>query len=84
MVGRVSVFHKEVEERKVVKEDVMFKAFMAAYWVIKEEISNRKFSSLIELLTLLGLDHMKHFQYTAQGSIGEIFLARALLFKTSC
>ena len=75
MLGRVSVFHKEVEERKVVKEDVMFKAFMAAYWVIKEEISNRKFSSLIELLTLLGLDHMKHFQYTAQGSVREIFLA---------
>ena len=75
MLGRVSVFHKEVEERKVVKEDVMFKAFMAAYWVIKEEISNSKFSSLIKLLTLLGLDHMKHFQYTAQGSVREIFSA---------
>lgn len=31
--------------------------------------------SLIDLLTLLGLDHMKHFQYTAQGSVREIFLA---------
>ena len=47
MLGRVSVFHKEGEERKVVEEDVMFKDFMAAYWVITEEISNRMFLSLI-------------------------------------
>ena len=75
MLERVSVFHKEVEERKVVKEDVTFKVFMAAYWVIIEEISNRKFSSLVELVTLLGLDYMKHFQCTAQASIREMFLA---------
>ena len=30
MLGRVSVFHKEMQERKIVKDDVMFKAFYAA------------------------------------------------------
>ena len=76
MLGWVSVFHKEVQERKPVKDDVMCKAFMAAYWLVKEEVSNRKFSSLVNLLTVLGLDEMKHFRYSAQGSIREIFLAR--------
>lgn len=75
MLGRVSVFHKEVQERKLVKDDVMCKAFMAAYWLVKEEVSNRKFSSLVNLLTVLGLDEMKHFRYSAQRSIREIFLA---------
>lgn len=75
MLGRVSVFHKEMQERKIVKDDVMFKAFYAAYWLVKEEISNHKFSSLLDLLKLLGLDQMKHFQYSSQGSVREIFLA---------
>lgn len=44
MLGRVSVFHKEVQERKLVKDDVIWKAFMAAYWLVKEEVPNRKFS----------------------------------------
>ena len=74
MIGQVSVFHKEVPEKKLVK-DVMCKAFMAVYWLIKEEVSNRKFSSLVNLFTELGFDEMKHFQYAAQGSIREIFLA---------
>lgn len=83
MLARVSVFHKEVQERKTVKDDVLLKAFYAAYWLVKEEISNRKFSSLLDLIKLLGLDQMKHFQYSAQGSIREIFLAlgSALLEK---
>lgn len=31
MLGWVSLFHKDVQERKLVKDDVMFKALMAAY-----------------------------------------------------
>ena len=75
MLRRVSVFHKEIQERKIVKDDVIFKAFYSAYWLIKEEISNRKFSSVLDLLKLLGLDEMKYFQYSSQGSMREIFLA---------
>lgn len=42
---------------------------------MKEEVSNQKFSSLVNLFTVLGLDEMKHFWYSAQGSTREIFLA---------
>ena len=38
------------------KVDVIFKAFYLAYWLIKEEISNCKSSSLLDLLKLLGFD----------------------------
>ena len=59
------------------------KAFYSAYWLIKEEISNLKFSSQLDMLKLLGLDEMKYFQYSSQGSMREIFLApgSALLEK---
>lgn len=63
MLGRVAVFHDEVQERKIVKDDIMFKAYYGAYWLVKEEISNRKFQSLLDLLKFLGLDEMEHFQY---------------------
>ncbi|KAL9978156.1 hypothetical protein ACROYT_G015643 [Oculina patagonica] len=83
MLAWVSVFHNEIQERKIVKDDVMFKAFYAAYWLVKEEISDQKFLSLLDLLKLLGLDRMKHFQYSSQGSVREIILAlgSALLVK---
>lgn len=55
MLGRVAVFHDEVQERKIVKDDIMFKAYYGAYWLVKEEISNRKFQSLLDLLKFLGL-----------------------------
>ena len=83
MLGRVAVFHDEVQERKIVKDDIMFKAYYGAYWRVKEEISNRKFQSLLELLKFLGLDEMEHFQYFSAGFMREIFLAlgSALLDK---
>lgn len=83
MLGKVSVFHEEVQERKIVKDDVMFKAFYGAYWLVKEEIFNRKLQSLMDLLKLLCLDEMKHFQYSSRGSIRAIFLVlgSALLDK---
>lgn len=55
MLGRVAVFHDEVQERKIVKDDIMFKAYYRAYWLVKEEISNQKFQSLLDLLKFLGL-----------------------------
>ena len=83
MLGRVAVFHDEVQERKIVKDDIMFKASYGAYWLVKEEISNRKFQSLLDLLKFLGLDEMEHFQYFSAGFMREIFLAlgSALLDK---
>lgn len=77
MLGRVSVFHKEMQKRRIVRDNVMFKAFYVTYWPVREEISNQKFSSLLDLLQLLDLDQTKHFHYSSQGSVREIFLALA-------
>ena len=43
LLSRVSVFQKEFEEREKSKEDVYFNAFLALYWIAKEEIANTKF-----------------------------------------
>lgn len=68
----VSVFQKEFEEEKS-KEDVYFNAFLALYWVAKEEIANTKFSSLLELVEKMGSSHLKFFQHRSGGSVREMF-----------
>ena len=49
MAARMSIFHKEVVERKVIANDVLEKAFsIIAYFLAKEHIANRKFLQLIK------------------------------------
>lgn len=43
----MSVFHKEVGEQKETSKDVLEKAFLVAYFLVKEHITNRKFSSAV-------------------------------------
>ena len=74
MTSRVSIFHKEHEERQRVGEDVQMKAFMAAYWLMKEEIPNCKSIAMLSLIEKLGLDTIKYFDHKNQGSLQEIFL----------
>lgn len=71
---RTSPFHKEVQEREMVKNTVLLKVFTTLYWIAKEEIANTKATSLISLLERLGLGEIKHFQHRSQGSIREVFL----------
>lgn len=40
MMKRVSVFNKEATQKEKVGENVQRKAFLAAYWLMKEEASN--------------------------------------------
>ena len=49
LLSHVSVFQKEFEEREKSKEDVYFNAFLALYWIAEEEITNTKFTGLLEL-----------------------------------
>ena len=49
MAQRVSVFHKQVEERVLAKDEVLYNAIVALYWLAKESIANRKFFSLLNL-----------------------------------
>ena len=55
LLSRVSVFRKEFEEREKSKKDVYFNAFLALYWISKEEIANTKFTSLLEVVEKMGL-----------------------------
>ena len=57
---RVSAFHREINEKENTAHDVSFKAFYSLYWLAKEEIPNRKFTSLLSLLEHLGLEEMKY------------------------
>lgn len=41
MTRRVSFFHKEITEKERVGEDGQKKAFLAAYWLMKEELPNK-------------------------------------------
>ena len=76
MLGRVSRFHKEFKEKEKVQDGALKDAFLAAYWLAKEEIANRKFTSLINLLKLMSPDgKMKHFHYSGQETIRDIFLS---------
>ena len=61
MLSRVSIFHKEVEEQVKSKEEVLQNAFLAVYWLAKEEMANKKFLSLLTLLQMLGLEKHEAF-----------------------
>lgn len=44
------------------------------YWPAKEEIANKKFGSLLELLEQVGLKDMRFFQHRSAGLVREMFL----------
>jgi len=80
---RASPFHKEVQERETVKNDVLVKVFSTLYWLAKEEIANKKATSLLGLLERLGLEEMRHFQHRSRRSIREVFLFLGKAVKNS-
>ena len=75
MLSCVSLFHKEITEKEKVKDTVLMNAFLAAYWIAKEEIANRKFLSLLNLLKIVSQENMKFFNYSGEKTIQSIFLA---------
>ena len=75
MLSRVSLFHKEITEKEKVKDAVLWNAFLAAYWLAKEEVANRKFSSLVDLLKIVSPETMKFFTYSGEETVQSIFLA---------
>ncbi|VDI66017.1 Hypothetical predicted protein [Mytilus galloprovincialis] len=74
-IQRVSPFQKEVNNRKEYASEVLLIAFTSLYWLAKEEVANSKFKSLINLLEVVGVSHMKHFNHSSAGSIREMFLS---------
>ena len=74
MLSRVSQFHKEVTEKEKVKDAVLLNAFLASYLLAKEEIANRKCSSLINLFKIVSPENMKYFNYSGEETVRSIFL----------
>jgi len=71
---QISPFQKEHELRKQCKNEVLNKVFMFIYWLAKEEISNTKLLYLLNLMERAGLQNFKHFTYTREGTLQEMFL----------
>ncbi|XP_068712309.1 zinc finger protein 862-like [Montipora foliosa] len=80
---RVSTFHIEITEKENTAHDVLFKAFYSLYWLAKEEISNRKFTSLLSLLEHLGLEEMKYLNPRSPCAVREMFLVVGQVFSNS-
>ena len=71
---RVSCFQKQLDDRDRVKDDVLIKVFTTTYWLMKEEIANKKVLSMLKLLEQIGLDDIKHFNHKSAGSLRKKFL----------
>ena len=74
LTSRLSLFEKEYQEREKIKDVTIYNAFLAAYWLAKEEMPNGKLFSLISLFQKAGVEHMKYFGYTSAGISRELFL----------
>ena len=83
MNQRVSLFHSQYEEKQAVRNDVLFNAFTALYWLAKEVVANAKFFSLLNLFRVVGVDKMQYFNHKSPGAIREMFLHIGSVLKNS-
>jgi hypothetical protein len=74
LTSRVSIFEQIYQEQEITHYKTVFNAFLAAYWLSKEEIPNSKFYKLLSFIKKAGVDHMKYFGYSSVGIAREIFL----------
>ena len=74
LLSRVSTFEEEVRKIEDVKDEVYYKTLLTIYWIAEEEISNKKFTSVLELLQQVGLEDIKYFKHRSAGSVREMFL----------
>lgn len=66
MFSRVFLFYKEIIEKEKVKDMVLMNVFLAVYWIVKEEIVNRKFFFLVNLFKIVSSENMKFFNYLGE------------------
>ena len=81
LLSRVSTFEEEVRKIEDVKDEVYYKTLLTIYWIAEEEISNKKFTSVLELLQQVGLEDIKYFKHRSAGSVREIFLLIGSVLK---
>lgn len=66
MFSCVFLFYKEIIEKEKVKDMVLMNVFLAVYWIVKEEIVNRKFFFLVNLFKIVSSENMKFFNYLGE------------------
>ena len=71
---KVSYFVKEKNKEDELKDVVYEKVFRALYWLAKEEITNTKISSLLQLLEKMGVDEVKCFQTRSEPVLREMLM----------
>ena len=82
IMSRLSVFHKEILEKKETEVSVLEKIFSTASFLMKEYLPNRKFIPLINFMTnVMGVTEIKYFQHRSEGSVIEIFLTLGKVIK---
>lgn len=77
----MSTFEEEVKKIEDAKDEVYYKTLLTVYWIVKEEISNKRFTSLLELLQQVDLEDIKYFKHRSAGSVREIFLLIGSVLK---
>ncbi|CAB3990024.1 Hypothetical predicted protein [Paramuricea clavata] len=82
LINRTSPFQAELDRKEQKNDAVYYNAFLAIYWLAKEELPNFKISSFLYVLEQLGLIDMKYFQHRSAGSFREIFLALGYQIKS--
>ena len=63
------------------RDEVYYKTLLAMYWIAKEEIPNKKFTSLLSLFQQLGLEDIKYSKHRSADSIREMFLLIGSVLK---
>ena len=73
-IQQVSNFHTEVVDREKTADSVLFKVFIAIYWLAQQDISNMKLHALLELFDVIGNNEIRHFTYQSRETIRDMFL----------
>ena len=81
IISRVSSFEAEIQDIQNTKDEVLYKTFLAMYWLAKEELPNKKFVSLLSMLEQIGIQNVKYFKHRSTGSIREMFLLIGSVLK---
>ena len=63
------------------RDEVYYKTLLAMYWIAKEEIPKKKFTSLLSVFPQLGLKDIKYFKHRSPGSVSEMFILIGSVLK---
>lgn len=74
ILQRGSEFQKQLDDKEKNKGKECKKIFEAVYWLAKEELPNRKLSSVLEMIEkIAGVDLKCHFPYSSKEIERELF-----------